>query len=41
MTDPATTVSAFLLDLDGTLVDSEPIHRRGYRGTPPNPGGQS
>ncbi len=25
-----TGVSAFLLDLDGTLVDSEPIHRRGY-----------
>ncbi|MDT0186504.1 HAD family phosphatase [Microbacterium sp. ARD31] len=25
-----TEVSAFLLDLDGTLVDSEPIHRRGY-----------
>ena len=24
-------VSALLLDLDGTLVDSEPIHRRGYR----------
>lgn len=23
--------SALLLDLDGTLVDSEPIHRRGYR----------
>jgi len=23
-------VSALLLDLDGTLVDSEPIHRRGY-----------
>lgn len=26
-----TRVSALLLDLDGTLVDSEPIHRRGYR----------
>lgn len=25
-----TRVSALLLDLDGTLVDSEPIHRRGY-----------
>jgi sugar-phosphatase len=25
-----TGVSALLLDLDGTLVDSEPIHRRGY-----------
>lgn len=24
-------ISALLLDLDGTLVDSEPIHRRGYR----------
>ena len=23
-------VSALLLDLDGTLVDSEPLHRRGY-----------
>lgn len=23
--------AALLLDLDGTLVDSEPIHRRGYR----------
>ena len=22
--------SALLLDLDGTLVDSEPLHRRGY-----------
>ena len=30
MTDPATTVSAFLLDLDGTLVDSEPLHRASY-----------
>jgi len=26
----ATAVSALLLDLDGTLVDSEPLHRRGY-----------
>jgi sugar-phosphatase len=26
-----TAVSALLLDLDGTLVDSEPIHREGYR----------
>jgi sugar-phosphatase len=25
-----TPVSALLLDLDGTLVDSEPLHRRGY-----------
>lgn len=25
-----TRVSALLLDLDGTLVDSEPLHRRGY-----------
>ena len=25
-----TGVSALLLDLDGTLVDSEPLHRRGY-----------
>ncbi len=25
-----TVISALLLDLDGTLVDSEPIHRRGY-----------
>jgi sugar-phosphatase len=24
-------ISALLLDLDGTLVDSEPLHRRGYR----------
>ena len=24
-------VSALLLDLDGTLVDSEPLHREGYR----------
>ena len=24
------TVSALLLDLDGTLVDSEPMHRAGY-----------
>ena len=30
MTDPATMVSAFLLDLDGTLVDSEPLHRASY-----------
>ena len=33
MSDPSagpTPVSALLLDLDGTLVDSEPIHRRGY-----------
>ncbi|HEV2796962.1 MAG TPA: HAD family phosphatase [Nocardioides sp.] len=26
-----TPVSALLLDLDGTLVDSEPLHREGYR----------
>ena len=26
-----TRVSALLLDLDGTLVDSEPLHREGYR----------
>jgi sugar-phosphatase len=26
-----TAVAALLLDLDGTLVDSEPIHREGYR----------
>jgi sugar-phosphatase len=26
----STRVSALLLDLDGTLVDSEPLHRRGY-----------
>ena len=26
-----TQPAALLLDLDGTLVDSEPIHRRGYR----------
>lgn len=25
-----TGISALLLDLDGTLVDSEPLHRRGY-----------
>jgi sugar-phosphatase len=25
-----TRLSALLLDLDGTLVDSEPLHRRGY-----------
>lgn len=31
MTSPSPSVSALLLDLDGTLVDSEPIHRRGYR----------
>jgi sugar-phosphatase len=30
MTAAATDVSALLLDLDGTLVDSEPLHRRGY-----------
>ena len=30
MTVAATEVSALLLDLDGTLVDSEPLHRRGY-----------
>jgi sugar-phosphatase len=30
MTGPSTGVSALLLDLDGTLVDSEPLHRRGY-----------
>ena len=29
MTAPG--VSALLLDLDGTLVDSEPLHREGYR----------
>jgi sugar-phosphatase len=27
---PASSVAALLLDLDGTLVDSEPLHRRGY-----------
>lgn len=26
-----TAVSALLLDLDGTLVDSEPLHQQGYR----------
>ncbi|MFC0221908.1 HAD family hydrolase [Nocardioides zeicaulis] len=31
MTGARPPVSAFLLDLDGTLVDSEPIHRAGYR----------
>ncbi|HYJ26519.1 MAG TPA: HAD family phosphatase [Nocardioides sp.] len=30
MTGATTGVSALLLDLDGTLVDSEPLHRRGY-----------
>ena len=28
---PTTRPTALLLDLDGTLVDSEPIHREGYR----------
>ena len=30
MTAAHRSVSALLLDLDGTLVDSEPLHRRGY-----------
>lgn len=30
MIDAAAPISALLLDLDGTLVDSEPLHRRGY-----------
>ena len=30
MTETSARVSALLLDLDGTLVDSEPLHRRGY-----------
>lgn len=30
MTAVAQPVSGFLLDLDGTLVDSEPLHRAGY-----------
>jgi sugar-phosphatase len=30
VTSAAAEVSALLLDLDGTLVDSEPLHRRGY-----------
>ena len=30
MTGATRGVSALLLDLDGTLVDSEPLHRRGY-----------
>ncbi|WP_210649015.1 HAD family phosphatase [Nocardioides sp. SYSU D00065] len=30
MSRPLAGVSALLLDLDGTLVDSEPLHRRGY-----------
>jgi len=30
MSRPPAGVSALLLDLDGTLVDSEPLHRRGY-----------
>ena len=30
MTGTSARVSALLLDLDGTLVDSEPLHRRGY-----------
>ena len=30
-TSSTTRPSALLLDLDGTLVDSEPIHREGYR----------
>lgn len=30
MTGATAGVSALLLDLDGTLVDSEPLHRRGY-----------
>jgi sugar-phosphatase len=30
MTIDRTRVSAFLLDLDGTLVDSEPLHRASY-----------
>ncbi len=31
MIDATAPVSALLLDLDGTLVDSEPLHREGYR----------
>lgn len=30
MTSLPTAPAALLLDLDGTLVDSEPLHRRGY-----------
>jgi sugar-phosphatase len=29
--DATAPISALLLDLDGTLVDSEPLHREGYR----------
>lgn len=31
MIDATAPVSALLLDLDGTLVNSEPLHREGYR----------
>ena len=31
MIDATASVSALLLDLDGTLVNSEPLHREGYR----------
>ncbi len=31
MTPSGDAVSALLLDLDGTLVNSEPLHREGYR----------
>jgi sugar-phosphatase len=31
MIDATAPISALLLDLDGTLVDSEPLHREGYR----------
>jgi len=31
MIDATAPISALLLDLDGTLVNSEPIHREGYR----------
>lgn len=30
MNRPPRSVAALLLDLDGTLVDSEPLHRQGY-----------
>lgn len=32
MIEAGAPVSALLLDLDGTLVNSEPLHREGYRG---------
>lgn len=31
MIEATTPISALLLDLDGTLVNSEPLHREGYR----------